>query len=472
MRRGARSLPMLLVLLPLAAPARAQKLDKDDKKFLEDVKPILLTDEEKTYKGLKDKADRQEFQKIFWARRDPDLETPDNAYRTEYEKGKAEADAAYKVAGRPGSLNDCGRLFLVLGKPDEVKKEAASEMPGLRARETWTYRDRPGLTFSGGQIQVALNEECMLPEGDFVKQLERVAANRVLHPNIDYRMGKDGKLTRLADLLPKPSPARALLKEPRQDFPLQSQALFLKVQDGGTAVITVARGDAAGLVTEDSGGKKVLRLVLAGSAVDEAGTEAATVERKTVADVAPDGTFAASFRMSLRPGRYKMNSAALDEKGAKGSVSSITVDVPDYGAGELGLASLVVLRDVQDLPASGANPDSPFAPFQLGSVELVPYGTTTLTKADAPSFFYQVYDLKVDEATGKASGSASLTISKGAKMVAQAQPQPLETPVAGSVIGPVPLANYEPGEYKVQLKIADNVAKKDKVQELTIEIKP
>jgi GWxTD domain-containing protein len=471
MPRGARALPVLLLLLPLASPARAQKLDKDDKKFLEDVKPILLPEEEKTYKGLKDRADRLEFQKIFWARRDPDLETPDNAYRSEYEKSKEEADAAYKVAGRPGSQNDCGRLFIILGKPDEVKKEASSESPGLRARETWTYRDRPGVTFAGGQIQVALNEECLLPEGDFVKQLDRVAANRVLHPNIDYRVGKDGKLTRLADLMPKPSPARALLKEPRQDFSLQSQALFLKVQDGGTAVITVARGDAAGLATEDVGGKKVLKLVLAGSAVDEAGKEVATVERKTVADVAPDGTFAASFRMSLRPGRYKMNAAALDEKGAKGSVSSITMEVPEYG-GELGLASLIVLRDVHDLPASGPNPDSPFAPFQLGSVELVPYGTTTLTKADSPSFFYQVYDLKVDEATGKASGSASLSISKGTKMVAQAPPQPLDTPIAGSVIGPVPLAGYEPGEYKVQLKIADNVAKTDKVQEVTIEIKP
>ena len=59
-----------------------------------------------------------------------------------------------------------------------------------------------------------------------------------------------------------------------------------------------------------------------------------------------------------------------------------------------------------------------------------------------------------------------------ARPIAQAPAQPLETPVAGSVIGPVPLAGYEPGEYKVQLKIADNVAKKDKVQEVTIEIKP
>ena len=97
-----------MLVFASAAPARAQKLDKDEKSFLDDVKPILLADEEKTFKKLKDKADRAEFQKIFWARRDPNLDTPDNEYRAEYEKAKAEADTAYKVAGRPARSTTAG----------------------------------------------------------------------------------------------------------------------------------------------------------------------------------------------------------------------------------------------------------------------------------------------------------------------------------------------------------------------------
>ena len=102
----------------------------------------------------------------------------------------------------------------------------------------------------------------------------------------------------------------------------------------------------------------------------------------------------------------------------------------------------------------------------------MPFGTDSLSKADTPWFFYQVYDLKIDETTGKPSGLASLTILKGTTPVAQAPPQPLDTPIAGSAVGPVPFGKYEPGQYKVVLKITDNVAKKDKVQEITIEIKP
>ena len=57
-----------------AALSAAEKLDKDAKKWLEEVRPIILPDEEKTFRGLKDKSEREEFQKIFWARRDPDLD--------------------------------------------------------------------------------------------------------------------------------------------------------------------------------------------------------------------------------------------------------------------------------------------------------------------------------------------------------------------------------------------------------------
>src|SRR6185369_8843522 len=115
----------------------------------------------------------------------------------EYEKAKAEVDAAFKMPGLPGSQTDCGRVVILMGKPDDVKKEGGGESPGVRMPETWTYRDRPGFTFTGGQLVLSLDKECRLPPGDFVKQLDRVAANRVLNPNISYRLSKDGKLTKL-----------------------------------------------------------------------------------------------------------------------------------------------------------------------------------------------------------------------------------------------------------------------------------
>src|SRR4030095_2348818 len=139
--------PFLLaaaLALSVGAPTAvlAQKLEKDQKKWDEDVKPIMLADEEKTFKDLKDKAERDEFQKIFWARRDPDLETPANEYQAEYDAAKAAADTKYRIGGTPGSQTDCGRVVLLLGEPDEVKKSAGDGPAARRTAETWTFKDR------------------------------------------------------------------------------------------------------------------------------------------------------------------------------------------------------------------------------------------------------------------------------------------------------------------------------------------
>jgi len=470
--RAPWSFLILGLWLALPGVARGQKLDKEDKVFLDGVRPLMLSDEEKTYRGLKDKADRVEFQKVFWARRDPDLETPQNEYQLEYQALKAEADKLIRIPGRDAASTDCGRVYILLGKPDEVQKDPAGESPALRQPETWTYRDRPGQKFEGGKAQIGFDQECKAPPG-FVDQLNRLAEAKILHPNIDYRV-KDGRLTKLVDLLPKPSPAQTLLKEPRQDFPVAAQVSYLKVQDGGSAVLGLVGGDASALTAADAGGKKVVKVVVAAQAVGEDGKVAAFAEEPRTAEVAADGSFAASFRMGLKPGKYTLKAAALDEKSGKGSLSTTPIEVPDLNTGTLSMASLMIVRGVDELPENAPEDSrNAYAAFLLGRLRLLPYFGGVLTKKDAPSFFYQFYDLKVDPLTGKASGVASLTVLKeGKTVVAKAPDQPFDQPVGGTMVGPVPLDKYEPGSYVVQLKVTDKVAGKEKIQEVRFELKP
>ena len=465
---------LALIVGSLAVPtaARAQKLDKDEKKWLETARPLMLPQEEKTFRGLKDKADRAEFQKIFWARRDPSLDTPENEFEVEYLKAYAEADQ-YKVPGRPGADTDCGRIFLLLGKPDEVKKDPIGASPAARAPEIWTYRDRPGQTFAGGKAEIALDETCGLPPGARLKeQLDRVAESRVAQPNVGYKFEKDGHLVKLADQLPKPSPAQALLKAPRQDFALAAQAAYLKVQDGGTALAGLVRGDASGLIVEDAGGKKTVKVVVAANVTGADGKVAAFAVEPTTAPV-KDGHFVASFRMSVKPGKYTLRAGAVDEKSGKGSLAELPIEAPDLNKGEISAATLLVLEDVQDLEGN-PDPHHPYAAFALAKALLVPRFAGTFSKSEAVSFFYQVYDLKTDDTTGKASAVASVSMLRdpGRSTVAKAGDQPIETPVGGNVVGPVPLDKYEPGKYIVQLKVRDNVAKKDLTQEVAFEVKP
>ena len=462
---------LALILFSLApSVARAQKLDKDDKKWLDVARPLMTPDEEKTYKGLKDKSDRQEFQKIFWARRDPSLETPENEFQAEYMKAYAEADQ-YKVPGKLGVETDCGRIFLLLGKPDDVKKEQIGANPAARSPETWTYRDRPGQTFTGGKAEISLDETCTLPPGARLKeQLDRLAEAKVAQPNIGYKTEKDGHLVKLADQLPKPSVAQALLKTPRQDFPVAAQVGYLKVQDGGTALVGLVRGDASGLAVEEAAGKKTLKIVVAANLTSPDGKTAGFAEEPTVAEVR-DGHFVVSFRISAKAGKYTLKAGAIEEKSGKGSLAELPVDVPNLNTGEMTAATVLVLEDLQDVEIPDAR--HPYAAFALAKARLIPRFGGLFTKAESASFFYQVYDLKTDEA-GKASAVASVTMMKDGSrtVVAKAGDQPIDTPVGGTVVGPVPLAKYEAGKYIVQLKVRDNLAKKDLTQEVPFEVKP
>jgi len=463
---------MGLALGILSAPA-VRALDKEGKKWLDEVKPIMLPDEEKTYRALKDKNDVAEFQKIFWTRRDPDLETPANEYQADYQKAKADADVRFRVGGTLGSLTDCGRVYIILGPPDEVKKEEATDspIPGRRPPETWTYRDRPSLKFGPtGQIQLGFDETCTLPQGNRMgEQLNRLVEGKIANPNLGYRTGADGKIIKLVEQLPKPSPTNALLKAPRQDFPVSAEpTMFLRSQDGASYVAGLLKGDASGLTIHDAGGKKIAKVVVGMQAIDETGKAAGTSERETTVDVAADGSYVASYGMAMKPGTYTMRVAVLDPQTGKGSVATVPLKMPDYNAEGLSLSPLLVLRDVQE---TTANPQDALSAFQLGPMRFVPHYGNVFTPADSITLLTFLYNPKVDEATGKPSTTAGFTILKDGKPVAKAEEQNYDTPGAGPSVGPVPLAKFTPGKYVAQVKVRDNVAKKDLTEEATFEVK-
>ena len=482
---NARSFRLALLGGALAAwpaLATAQKLDKDDKTFLDSVKPIMLVEEEKLYKGLKERSDRLEFQKIFWARRDPDLATPANEYQAQYEAARAEADRRFKMPAMPGSLTDCGRVFILLGKPDEEKTENGNPSADRRVPETWTYKDSGRRTFTGGKATVAFDEECRAP-GTLAAQLERIAAAVVVQPNLDYKKDKDGRLVKLADMLPKDSPARALVKQPRQDFASGVQAAYLKVADGGTALLGLVRGDAAGLTASDGPAGKTVAVSIGASVVSAEGKEAAWAEQTTAAPVGADGSFLASFKVALRPGKYTLKAGAIDAKSGKGSLASVPIEVPDFSKVDTAAdgttvpvptaGSLIFVSKVDDLPpGTKEDPSNPFSAFELGTMRLHPFFGSSFSKGDELNIVFQVYDLSVDKATGKANAMATLSILKdGTTPVAKLE-QPLEGAIGGGLIGPVPLAGYGPGKYVVQLKVADRISKKDVLQEAPLEVKP
>jgi GWxTD domain-containing protein len=224
---GFRAAVILVAGLCLAFPAagRGQKLDEDDKRFLDDVRPIILPDERAAFQNLEDQADRRVFQEIFWARRDPDLTTPENEFREQYVRDRRTADRKYRLPGvASGAETDCGRLFILFGEPDAIEPRPdplplywRDDKPGVPLSPlslpnygpVWIYRDQPGRRLDVAQLEMPFSGACSSAHPHrFAVLLGRMAALKVVHPNIDYEVGQDGHLVKPADQLAGATPSR------------------------------------------------------------------------------------------------------------------------------------------------------------------------------------------------------------------------------------------------------------------------
>ena len=458
-----------LALCALFIPVLAAALDKEEKQWLDEVRSLLLPAEEKVFNSLKAKEDRVEFQKIFWARRDPDLLTAENEFQKTFEERRAKAKADYSMkemdrdAGIflpvPGDQSDCGIVFIALGSPTSTEK-IEGEKKKVGAPVKWTYT-------GAIKAQFVFDGNCRFPVNGADATRDQVKSARILQSDVSYFVEK-GKLTKpLADMLPKPGPAQALLLQPRTDFEFAQQASFVKIHEGGTGVFGLLKGDAAGLTVEDVGGAKKAKILVRA----EAKGPGATVlnEREVLAEVDAENKFLASYRLGLRPGAYDLKVGAVDPVSNKGSVVQQTLEVPDFNKGEVTISSLFALADIQDVTP---DPKHAFAAFEIRTTRMIPRFGNVFKQSDNLQISYQFYDPKVDQATKKSATVARLSILKASGGVAAEAPeQEFDTPVAGSAIGPVPLAKYLPGKYKIVLKVKDKVAQKDYAQEMTFEVK-
>lgn len=479
MRRQIQLVVALVAATAVPATAAA-KLDKEAERWLKEVHLLILPDEERIYRDLKDPADRKEFERIFWARRDPDLATPGNEFHASVVRALAKADAVFSTSRGKGSESGCGQLLALLGDPREVegreikaKFDSVEAMrAGARRAETWTYRSRPGeaVQFTGGELRVALDEDCRFAEGGRVlEDLRRVAAAKVVQPRLTYDVKPDGHLTRLEERADPGIGSRAILQSPRTDFPLALEPkMLLRTGSGEGYAAGLIRADLSGL--RETGGvpPAMMAATVVAQAVDAAGQAGPAFERAVNGPVAADGVFVASYGVTLKPGRYTLRVALVS--GEKSSVSSTPVEVPDYDAPGLKLGSLLVYPDTTEPAAVDAK--GPDAAFAIGPLRLHPRLGNAFSPADSLQAVCVLYGGQADPATGKPSLRARFRFLKDGRPVASGQEETFDTVMAVASVGPVPLATFAPGHYIARLEARDAVSGKSETQETPFEIRP
>jgi GWxTD domain-containing protein len=495
------------------------ELSKTYKKWLNEDVVWIITDEERSaFKQLSNDEERDNFIEAFWQRRDPTPDTEENEYKEEHYRRIAYANEHF-AAGIPGWKSDRGRIYIMYGPADEVDShpsggtyERPTEEGGGETStfpfEDWRYRYLEGI---GQEVIIEFVDTCMC--GDFHMTLDRSEKDALLYtPNAGLtlyeQMGMASKAQRFTGGMEKlgAGPLSSSIQTKEFDrleqyaklqapppvkykdleeivntkiltnlMPFDVRTDFVKVTGDTVLVpitvqlkyrdITFANKDGV-----QRGTVNIFMRVstLTGRIVQ---TQEDPVQIDVPAELLPrtaENSAVYWKALPLRPGRYKVEIAVKDVNGDRKGLWSRGIVVPEYSDDKLSASSLIVADVMEPVPTK----DVSTGQFVIGLNKVRPRvapadGKPALfkrAKDQKVNFWVQVYNLGVDEKTHKPSATFEYDIVNIAtnKPVVQ---KTESTETMGNVGDQITLqksiaaANLQPGTYKIDIKVNDNVSK-------------
>lgn len=118
------------------------------------VRYLITRTETKLYRQLKTAAERLEFVRRFWDRRDPQPQTPINEFRVMFWQRVIEANRMFRDTTTPGWKTDRGKIYVLLGPPTEINQnqefDTGFKNVTQRGLQRWHYqglRNSPSADF-------------------------------------------------------------------------------------------------------------------------------------------------------------------------------------------------------------------------------------------------------------------------------------------------------------------------------------
>src|SRR5450432_58479 len=500
------------------AKAMKQELSIDDKKWLnEDVRWIITDGERKAFMQLSNEEEREQFIEAFWDRRNPNPDSEDNEYKDEHYR-RIEYANEHFAAGMPGWMTDRGRIYIVFGPPDEIDSHPsggqydrpADEGGGSTSTfpfEDWRYRYIEGM---GNEVIVEFVDDCQC--GAYEMTMDRGKKDALLHtPNgglTDMEtMGmssKAGRWNGSNETLGLGPLGQSQLQSKEFDnlerFYKLQQAPPIKFKDMETLVghhitynpmpfdvrvdyvkitgdtvlvpITVQLKNRDITFTDKEGVQHGVVNIF-GRVTSLSGKVMQTFEDTVVADVPEEllvreteNAKIYSKSVPLRPGRYKLDVVVKDVNGDRVGTRSQGILVPDFSDDRLTNSSLILADQVEPVPTNSIGTGM----FVIGTTKVRPRVATEggkpalFKRGEKVNFWMQVYNLSVDQKTHKPSTTFEYDIVNAAtnKAVVHA----VESSDKMGNIGDqatlhkeVAAASLDPGTYKIQIKVSDNISK-------------
>ena len=500
------------------AKSLKQELSKTYKKWLDEDVVYIITDEErKAFKQLSNDEERDQFIEAFWQRRDPTPDTEENEFKDEHYR-RIEYANEHFAAGVPGWRTDRGRIYITFGPADEVDShpsggtyERPMEEGGGETStypfEDWRYRYIEGI---GQEVIVEFVDTCMC--GEYHMTIDRSEKDALLEtPNAGLtlyeQMGLSSKASRFsggglerlgagpmaAELQAKqfdrleqyaklqtPPPVKfkdleevVTHKISMNLMPFDVLADFVKVTSDTVLVPVTIQLKNRDITFANKDGVQRGTVNIFGRVTTLTGRIAQTFEDTVQADI-PAELLAKSAEnaqvywkaLPLRPGRYRFDIVVKDVNGDRTGTWSKGVVVPDFADDKLEASSLIVADQMEPVAAKNVGTGS----FVIGTMKVRPRVPSSdgkpvsFKRGQKLNFWMQVYNLTVDDKTHKPSATVEYNVVNAATNKAVIHSVE-STEQMGNVGDQVTLqktlsaANLEPGTYRIQIKVNDNISK-------------
>jgi GWxTD domain-containing protein len=502
----------------------------------QDVAYIISDEERRAFKTLSNDEEREAFIENFWLRRNPNPDSPENEFREEHYRRIAYANEHYP-AGKPGWKTDRGHVYISFGAPDSIDSHPSGgsyqrpmeEGGGETSTfpfEVWHYRYIEGI---GENIDLEFVDTCQC--GDYHFTIDRSEKDALLHvpgagatqweemgqatkadrfkgglenlgtgPMAQGQASKEFDRIELAAKVFAPPPVKykdlenfisehKLLSGPV--FPFDVRTDFIKVTENTVLVpITLQmKNRDITFITKDGVAKGVVNILGKVTTLTHKTVQTFedTVEVEQPSELLEKSLDRQSVywkALPLLPGLYRLDIAIKDVNNADHmGYYGRSLEVPKYPDEKLGTSSLILADEMNPVSSHEIGSGN----FIIGNTFIRPrVSTPTPANPNPPvkfrrnqqlSFWMQVYNLQIDDATK--SNQATVTYQ-----IVKTVPASASTPAADTVVfekhldskelgahsdqltveKTLPMAGLDPGKYKVTIKINDGISKQEIAQ--------
>jgi GWxTD domain-containing protein len=500
-----------------------KELETPYKKWLdEEVVYIISPEERQAFLQLTTNEDRENFIEQFWLRRDPTPDTPENEFKEEHYRRIAYANQ-YFSSGFPGWKSDRGRIYIIWGPPDSKDSHPAggpyTRTPEEGGGETTTYPfedwhynylegvgENIDLEFvdpTGSGEYHLTTDPCEkdalahVPSGgesDMEITGEATQAQRFTNPNGTtcpiseiqpaewadpfLRIEQFAKVQQAPPVKFKDLSALVSARIVRNQINFLYHFDFFKVTSDSVMVpVTIQIQNRQMTFKEkDDVHSATVNVFLRVSTI---GGKIVQTQEDTISRDFPDTLFQQYLTkdsiyqktFALRPGLYRLDAVIKDVDSGNVGVENLRLAVPPYNDDEIQGSTLVLAHDIEHIPAKQVG----VGQFVIGDSKVTPDLKAEFFGNQKMGVYLQVYNLKTDEKSHKSQVSIEYRVTHGDQEVfkeTETGDKLKETGAELTIERMISLDGMQPGKYKIQITVKDQLANQSISRDGEFTVKP